>query len=43
MRRRQLGDAEVEALGREADALVAEKFRAGEITAATYRGFAGEP
>ena len=43
MRRRQLGDAEVEALGREADALVAEKFRAGEITAQTYRGFAGEP
>ena len=43
MRRRQLSDAEVEALGREADAQVAERFRAGEITAQTYRGFAGEP
>ncbi len=43
MRSRQLSDDEIAALGREADALVAEKFRAGEITAQTYRGFAGEP
>ena len=43
MRERLLSGAEVAELGREADALVVEKFRAGEISAPTYRGFLGEP
>ena len=42
MRQRQLADIEVERLAREADALVTEKFRRGEISEQTYRGFAGD-